>query len=93
MATAPPPKNRKTRHPDCLARAVLGMFYSVVADRRQPDYAVQFFLFFIGWSFRFFHKNTRGLFAAALLRYFHVSFSAKVYALGPHGDYIYNIYF
>ena len=46
-----------------------------------------FFLFF-GW---FFQKNTRGLFAVVcsccfflLVLFFRVSFSAKVYALGPH---------
>ena len=46
------------------------------------------FILFFGW---FFKQNTRGSFACCLLLYFYcfvifrVSFSAKVYAPGPHG--------
>ena len=30
-------KKQKKRYPGCLAHAVRGVFYSVVADRRQPN--------------------------------------------------------
>ena len=29
---------RKKRYPACLAYAVIGMFYSVIANQRQPQY-------------------------------------------------------
>ena len=73
------------RYPSCDTYQVPGHSYLLL------DHAVRFFPFFC-W---FFQTNSRGLFAAAcccvLLLYFyyfvtfHVSFSAKVYAQGPHG--------
>ena len=39
MVTAPrPPPPKKKHYPGCLAHAVIGMFYSVVANQRQPQY-------------------------------------------------------
>ena len=31
--------NKKKRYPRCLAHAVIGMFYSVVANQRQPQFS------------------------------------------------------
>ena len=38
MVTAKKKEGKTKRYSGCLAQAVIGMFYSVVANQRQPQY-------------------------------------------------------